>query len=186
MAVIKRNQFARQESFVPEGMSRIPTQAALQTRNFAAAMKINAGLPVNVEAIVIHYGIRVEYVVMEDDLSGYIENRPSGWLIGVNRYHAPTRQRFTLAHELGHYILHRERIGIGEKIEDKMLLRTESFGVQVEEEANEFAAELLMPAQEFTALIRSSDGKIDKIAAFFGVSLAAARYRATKLGLRIS
>lgn len=67
-------------------------------------------------------------------------------VIGVNASHAPTRQRFTIAHELGHLLLHESRPMI---VDTHLYRRDEvsSMGTKPEErEANGFAAELLMPA----------------------------------------
>jgi len=65
----------------------------------------------------------------------------------VNSRHHPNRRRFTIAHELGHFRLHR---GVAIHIDEdfRVNLRDEdsSKGVSWEEvEANRFAAELLMP-----------------------------------------
>ena len=50
-------------------------------------------------------------------------------------------------------------------------------------EANKFAAELLMPEGEFRNVWASRRANTHRIAAYFGVSEAAARYRGANLGL---
>lgn len=68
-------------------------------------------------------------------------------IIGVNSLHPKSRQRFTIAHELGHLELHET----GEIHIDHRFLARRRDGVsslaidQDEIEANNFAAELLMP-----------------------------------------
>lgn len=56
--------------------------------------------------------------------------------LNVNPSFSPDRRRFTLAHELGHVVLHRE------EIED------ESAAKRQEKEANDFASEFLAPAAD--------------------------------------
>src|SRR5205807_8592593 len=79
-------------------------------------------------------------------ISGMLFRDARRKVIGVNSFHAPTRQRFTIAHELGHLLLHETRSMI---VDTHVYRRDEvsSMGTQKEErEANAFAAELLMPA----------------------------------------
>mgnify|MGYP003386090899 FL=1 len=102
--------------------------------------------PLPIERIIAQYGIRVVYdSEMDDTLSGYIEYaQPNQWTIGVNQYHSTRRQRFTLAHELGHYILHREQIMRQGRLEDSILLR-DGDSTDIEVQANHFAGQLLVP-----------------------------------------
>ncbi|KYK49921.1 hypothetical protein A1D31_39435 [Bradyrhizobium liaoningense] len=92
------------------------------------------------------------------------------------------RDRFTIAHELGHYFLHfvyaRRN---GAQIERMEALRYGSG--QVEWEANWFAAGFLMPATPFREAHASLSGSITRIADRFGVSSEAANIRAQYLGL---
>lgn len=83
------------------------------------------------------------------------------------------RQRFDVAHELGHLIMHQDAEP-GSKIS--------------EDQANRFAAEFLMPAEQITALLPASTaGKgwrmLAELKEHWGVSLAALLYRARTLGI---
>lgn len=78
----------------------------------------------------------------DDAISGAIQRRNNGFVIRINRSHSANRQRFTMAHELAHYLLHRDEIGDG--IQDDMLYRS-SKADKLEFEANRFASSLLMP-----------------------------------------
>ena len=73
-------------------------------------------------------------------------------IIGVNALHHPNRQRFTIAHECGHLILHKPQITkevhVDKALASPMLMRDSVSAAGVDEmeiEANLFAAELLMP-----------------------------------------
>jgi Zn-dependent peptidase ImmA (M78 family) len=64
--------------------------------------------PVEVEKIAKYLGVRVQYEPTDDDLSGFLlrDLSRNKAIIGVNDKHSETRKRFTVAHELGHFILH--------------------------------------------------------------------------------
>jgi Zn-dependent peptidase ImmA (M78 family) len=81
--------------------------------------------------------------------------------IFLNERHAKTRRRFTLAHEIGHIILGHYEMAHAEPV--------------MERHADIFAAELLMPIQEFRRVAPIMDD--DGISEYFGVSLRAAQIR---------
>jgi len=94
------------------------------------------------------------------------------------------RKRFTVAHELGHFVLHRNLINSEFVDNQETLLRSEQGeGAEferIEYQANFFAASLLMPKVEVKKLL--SDGmSIEDTASLFGVSPAAMRIRATAI-----
>src|SRR2546430_11553117 len=64
--------------------------------------------PVPVHQLVHALGIELRPDRVEDTLSGFlVRNSDTGRaVIGVNARHSEARQRFTIAHELGHYLLH--------------------------------------------------------------------------------
>jgi Zn-dependent peptidase ImmA (M78 family) len=115
-----------------------------------------------------------------DDISGSIQKLGHTFLIKINANHAPTRRRFTLAHEIAHYVLHRDLIGDG--ITDNALYRSDQPGF-IETQANSYAANILMPSK----LIRSAwEGGLrtkEAIGERFIVSPQAARIRLETLGL---
>ena len=143
-----------------------------------------SSFPVDIKKLIKKFNINIIEEDMEYGMSGYIEKRADGWKIGINKYDSLTRQRFTLAHELGHYILHRDKI-IGEKHEDYILLRDNEY-TPMEREANEFAAGLLMPEKQFRKCIQEGITKVKDLAEKFNVSVNAIKYRAYKLGYKSS
>lgn len=119
-------------------------------------------------------GIGIKYLPLENNISGKLHHDGSRWVINVNSLHHPRRQRFTIAHELGHYFLHRSS---QDKYEDTTFHRGRSYS-QKELEADNFAGALLMPKEEFKMFIRSNSNKIDDIAEYFGTSSLAIKKRA--------
>ena len=88
----------------------------------------------------------------------------------------PGRIRFTMAHELGHYILHRQN-GNTFECSEADLLQWESEGKRQEAEADVFASYLLMPIDDFRRSISSNSVDLhilDGCARRYGVSLTAA------------
>lgn len=137
--------------------------------------------PFDVEALVSKLGIIILKEDGEEDFSGCIEQRSDGqYYLSVNKYHNVRRQRFTMAHELGHYILHRNRLNeIGR---ETILMREPTALTQVEREANDFASELLVPKAVLDSQINRGMNQIEDLADFFQVSVPALKYRAIRLG----
>jgi Zn-dependent peptidase ImmA (M78 family) len=152
--------------------------------------------PIQIEKLTKDLGITIQKEMADDELSGFLyRNREHNFtVIGVNAGHAETRQRFTIAHEIGHFFLHEL---------DEIHIDREKVGVQVwrrneesrqgtnsqEVEANLFAAELLMPSRFISRDLESirvtdcSDEKIvEHLAELYQVSEQAMTIRLTNLG----
>ena len=118
-------------------------------------------LPVNVERIARSLEVKVEFSPFDDGLSGMALIKDGVFVIGVNSQHHPNRQRFTIAHELAHIVLHPEELAKAVHV-DKGSLRRDRVSAQgtddLEIEANAFAAELLMPEELLSAAL---DKKLD-------------------------
>lgn len=54
------------------------------------------------------FGFRVVAYLLENEISGLLVINPSGTTIAYNQVESRVRRRFTVAHELGHFILHRQ------------------------------------------------------------------------------
>src|SRR5438034_8527921 len=147
--------------------------------------------PVDVWRVARRLGVRVERADLGEDCSGVLVRKGSAAVIGVNYAHHPNRQRFTIAHELGHFVLHK-----GEKYVDKGTATVQfrnaesSTGTQIEErEANQFAAALLMPAEwvrrefEKHPFDLGDDTSLTAMCRLFGVSSQAMSFRLAKLRL---
>ena len=110
---------------------------------FTTIRKFQNTAPVDVGAIARELGIDVlADDTLPDTVSGAITKDKDGFFITVNAKHHPRRQRFTVAHELAHYILHQSQIGDG--IQDSALYRSH-LSNSSEVAANKLAADILMP-----------------------------------------
>jgi len=151
-------------------------------------------LPIPIKRIAKLMNITVKLANFEDDdISGMIFRDGEKVIIGINSHHPETRQRFTLGHEIGHFLLHDFNVHVDARNAVPLRLRDEvsSQGTDDEEiEANQFAAELLMPV-EFVK--KQIEGKrfdldddseiIESFAKKFQVSTQAFTYRMMNLGV---
>ena len=125
--------------------------------------------------------IEVKYIDMPDSQSGSLVFVDGKWIINVNQSHNHNRQKFTIAHELGHYIMHKDT---KTNFEDYIFFRNNKLD-SLEYAANEFAANILMPEEAVRKLIDSQNVKnIGVLADIFGVSARAMIYRINNLGYK--
>lgn len=103
--------------------------------------------PVPVEAVATHLGATIRYSPFDGELAGMlIRGDDHDPVIGVNSLHHVNRQRFTIAHECGHLLLHKGDVHIDKSFRVNLRDKNSSKAIDPEEiEANRFAAELLMP-----------------------------------------
>lgn len=149
--------------------------------------------PIPIERIARHLGVEVRREPFEGDLSGMLFREGGRAIVGVNSLHPRSRQRFTIAHEIGHLELHdREGIHLDRKFP---IVRQRdglsSLAIDPEEiEANGFAAELLMPAFMLEDDIEEADPFYEDdeltgwLADRYDVSLQAMAIRLGNLGFR--
>ncbi len=146
--------------------------------------------PVDVEKLAKRTGLQVLFHPFDsapEDISGCIIQEDGIVAIGVNSRHGRNRQRFTIAHELGHFVLHRSTL--------ETVHLTRSFRSSVGEdtneiEANAFAADLLMPESMLRAIlgdehldIEDASTMIDELAQKFEVSTQAMTIRLVRMGI---
>ena len=123
----------------------------------------------------------VEGLDLSKGLEGMLMPNPHSegeWGIIYNTNIAsPGRRNFTLAHELGHYLLHRKIRPLGLECTFQQMGNWRSEQGQIEAEANRFASFLLMPLNDFRAQISRQNIDIDlmqRLAERYAVSLTAA------------
>ena len=152
--------------------------------------------PVNVTELALEYSRQVApqspiHEVVERNLPGcvgalvYGETRPRQWAIMYHVGQSDGRRSFTIGHEFGHYVLHRQlieedmRFDGGIYCDENAVVRRGGSGI--EQEADEFAAALLMPLHDFRgqlpAKARADFNTLSGLARRYGVSLTAAILR---------
>ena len=107
----------------------------------------NKSLPIPIETIVSNQGIKLLSYDLGEGMSGVLIIEQGEATIGYNKNEHRVRNRFTIAHELGHYMLHKEKDLFVDK-DFKIMFRTipsNDVNEIHEKEANEFAASILMP-----------------------------------------
>jgi Zn-dependent peptidase ImmA (M78 family) len=140
-------------------------------------------IPLDIFAVAELLGITVYTEIMDDEVSGYLEFRGSRWVAGINKLHHKLRQRFTMAHEIAHFVLHKGTAG---KFVDETFARRSSSKDKIEREADRFAAELLMPTNSLKQTVDSGTNDLDELAKVYEVSALAMKYRLMSLNYVIT
>jgi Zn-dependent peptidase ImmA (M78 family) len=117
-----------------------------------------------------------------DALSALLLRHENRAFIGVNSHQAKVRQRFSIAHELGHFVLHHKDsyfidYGVSAAVEGE----TPGYHWKHEQAANRFAAELLMPEELLRRDARTVS--LSRLATRYEVSEEAMGFRLANLGL---
>jgi Zn-dependent peptidase ImmA (M78 family) len=140
----------------------------------------NCPLPIDSFFIAEQLGLEVERVMLEPDVSGMLmkESPDSTPIVFVNAADHPNRQRFSCAHEIGHYA---ERLRT-KTVDDAWGYidrrgPSASHGKDPSEiHANQFAAALLMPAERVRGMV-DQGLDVPRMALEFGVSVEAMKNR---------
>lgn len=112
------------------------------------------------------------------DVDGFLRRNPDNpkeWWITYSTNVTPERQRFTKAHELGHYIIHSQRQDEFRCGRDA-IVEKDTGETNIEAQANQFASYLLMPATHVRPRIEKTLVTLDlisELAGFYGVSFEA-------------
>lgn len=159
------------EKYNPEGLAPFPFEKIVSDKGDLRIVQAN-DFPDDVSGAVGYFSERQVYAIF------------------VNQNKPQTRQHFTIAHEIGHYCLHKDFIrdtiitdGDGVLDTTGFLFRPDtSPKTRLEIEANNFAASLIMPE----ILVKNAWEKlrdVEACAEIFSVSVVAMSIRLTKLGL---
>jgi Zn-dependent peptidase ImmA (M78 family) len=156
---------------------------AKRARELRAALGLRGGTPVAciLTAVERRLGVPVVLAALPDGIAGCCWRDGDRAVLWVNGRHAPVRQRFTLAHELGHL-----RCGHDAGLAVDTLATLADRTVDPREiQANAFAAELLAPAEGVRAALDREPTleHVVAIAARYGISTIAALYRLSTLAL---
>lgn len=176
---------------MPDTSEMTPIRWANRLTQMLDAVKGPDRYPVDVEELILDYSRVISpndpvLQIVSQPLRGFegalvpVREEPCGWLVVSNSTASPGRRRFTVAHEVAHYLLHRDRIppqGIYCKEEDV----SRRDGKDIEKEADTFAAALLMPLHDLRRQIdpkaKPTLADLGALAERYGVSLTAATLR---------
>lgn len=137
-------------------------------------------IPVRIGALAAELGLDVRLSSLSPRISGLIEpSDDQSFSIKVNKFESEERQRFTVAHEVAHFLLHRNLIKNG--IVDSIMYRS-ALSSKHEVEANRLAADILMPYDAIEAGLKELGNVRDEatataLARKFRVSLPAMKVR---------
>lgn len=154
----------------------------LQIKEKADALLVNSGFagqfPIPVDKIAKHVGYSCHYFLPDKktaDIAGAVNHEKKK--IYVNKNDPLERITFTIAHEVGHIVLHSKD---GDFVDYR---RRDSSTNPKELEADSFAGNLLMPEAIFLKQWEILGGNFKDLASFFGVSKSAIGVRANNLGI---
>jgi Zn-dependent peptidase ImmA (M78 family) len=151
-------------------------------------------VPVAIDLVAQRLNLTMEGGALGEDVSGMLIIRGERGAIGYNSGHARVRQRFTISHEIAHFLLHAKRGGKPQLFIDRYVAfrrdSSSSSGVDRDEvEANQLGAALLMPRKLVQQAIRNNELNLDDedaisfLAKRFQVSSAAMTNRLANLGI---
>lgn len=146
-------------------------------------LECQAIIPVQIVKLAQSFNIEVYKVSdMKSDISGAIVNENGNYIIYTNENEPKNRRRFTIAHELAHYILHKDIIDndLNGNLTDAKgsggIMYLSKLSTIFEKDANKLAAEILMPLEKVKELyLKYND--IKKLSNEFAVSEQAMRIR---------
>jgi Zn-dependent peptidase ImmA (M78 family) len=148
-------------------------------------------LPIKIEEIARLRGVKIVPYSLDNDVSGLLQIQNGVGTIGYNQDEQKVRRRFTIAHELGHFELHKDKSDL---FVDKQFVYRSIYSndspekQQMEQEANYFASAILMPSDlvrkevDKTKLDLGSEKAIEELSKVFEVSTTAMSIRISNLG----
>lgn len=154
----------------------VKDQAALDARELLE--QENGGIyPVDVRWIAQTLGIQVTELILPEDVSGMLQVEPGlKPCIYVDANDVAQRKRFTIAHEIGHFVERTTR-GSAKDVDDFNFIDRRGGPYDLHEfYADEFAGNLLMPRGEIHRLQQGGAGVVG-LARHFDVSIPAMRLR---------
>lgn len=163
---------------IPAVIESHPKQTAQEILSFLGLTRP----PVDVKLVANRLGIHVHEFPFDDSVSGLLFVNGPLRVIGINESHHGHRKRFTLAHEVGHFVKHHlTTVDVSEG-------HLGSFGDPggdplQERQANQFAAELLMPRVWILKDFETYGDRLETLVQRYNVSPQAMWYRLLEMGL---
>ena len=141
-------------------MTKFSFQSRLDPNHIRILLEYTQEVPVKVGALAKALGLKVVVAALPLKISGLIQPNEdgNGYVIKVNRFEPKERQRFTIAHEISHFLLHRDKIQAG--VVDSILYRSK-LSSRMEAEANRLAADIVMPREKVEQFIGDNDATLN-------------------------
>lgn len=140
--------------------------------------------PIDVSSVATQLGMRIVYHKFDSDFSSLLLCQRDEQIICVNKRHHPNRQRFSISHEIAHFLLHKDEAPHFDK-DYEIYFRgnvSDSPDNEKEIEANQFAAELLMPLTMIRSDLRENPSPTaSELAKKYQVSEQAMTFRLASL-----
>jgi Zn-dependent peptidase ImmA (M78 family) len=162
------------------------------TMNILQEHNINT-VPIQIDQLIEKRNLTIKYSDLGEGVSGVLLIRDEVGVIGINKLDSEVRKRFTKAHELAHFELHRNNKALFiDKKGFTVLFRdnnSKTGEFKIEQEANAFAAAILMPEKYIIEEVQKNnydlfeDACIIKLAKKFEVSTTAMTYRIANLNI---
>jgi len=171
---------------MPEAQVSVSASAPSHAANELLEKAGAVSPPIDVRKLCVMCGVLVLERSFREALSGLVFAYGDGAVVGINADQHETRRRFTMAHELGHYLLrhHEQASGYEDRfhidLEERMPPGSDW---RAERAANDFAADLLMPRRLMAAAFQTTQNPV-QLASRFNVSQVAMGIRLAELGLR--
>lgn len=149
--------------------------------------------PVPVERVARHLGLRLEAIELGEDVSGVLVVENNIGSIGYNQAHHPVRQRFTISHEIGHFVLHHSYRSLFIDKQYTAVYKRDAVSSQgdqrFEVEANRFASCLLLPEELVLRAVSTfeldlgNESALKDLADAFAVSMQALSIRLSQMNI---
>lgn len=142
---------------------------------------------VNVKSLAKDEGFLIAEENLNSEISGFLIIENGKKVIGIDNQAVETRNRFTIAHEMGHFYLH--HVDSGTHVDKRIVYNRSKYSGRQETEANVFAAAILMPGFLLTRVVNNryggflDDSDIEDLAEEFCVSQIAMSFRLKNLNI---
>ncbi len=161
--------------------------SATNEARIAEAILLSKGqggrLPVSLSALTDDEWVDIQPLTTHRRFEGRLElcgGKPTIFVNDHGRGLDYPRARFTLAHELGHFFLHRRWLTAGAAFHDQDLLQSEDLRA-VEREANAFAAGCLLPDRQVAQFLRGKVLSLDRVQELADVAVASLKATAIRV-----
>ena len=170
-------------------------QIEIRVNRLLKRQNVNAP-PVPIEKLAKKLGAVIRSEPYDGEVSGALYLGGDVPVIGINALDVPVRQRFTIAHEVGHLLLHRDslHVHVDRHYISELVIRRDKVSTEatdrMEIEANRFAASLLMPGRFLRVDVKRvgvpvNAQAIEVLAKRYKVSQQAIIFRLMNLGVSV-